>query len=72
MKKPPVVIEKKSGIGKYAAIALPLVLAAIPFAFGRYFEISYPDPFDSAAYVYSAQHIFSGAKLGVDEVPSAQ
>ena len=65
-------LEKKSGWGKYAAIALPLVLAAIPFAFGRYFEFHYPDPFDSAAYVYSAEHILTGAKLGVEEIPTAQ
>jgi 4-amino-4-deoxy-L-arabinose transferase-like glycosyltransferase len=48
------------------------ILAAVPFAFGKYFELNSPDPYDSAAYVYSAQHIFSGAKLGVEETPSAQ
>jgi hypothetical protein len=47
------------------------LLAAIPFALGRYFEFNYPDPFDSAANVYSAQHILNGAKIGIDERPSA-
>ena len=51
---------------------LAVILAGIPFAAGKYIELNSPDPFDSAAYVYSAQHIFSGAKLGIDEIPSAQ
>jgi hypothetical protein len=54
-----------------AAIILVVILAGIPFALGRYFEFSYPDPFDSAANVYSAQHILDGAKIGVGEKPSA-
>jgi len=58
--------------GNVIGIIIAFAIAAIPFAYGRYFEVNYPDPFDSAAYTYSAQHIFAGAKLGVDEVPSAQ
>ncbi len=53
------------------SILIILVLAGIPFALGRYFEFNYPDPFDSAANVYSAQHILNGAKIGIDEIPSA-
>ncbi len=53
------------------AIALVAVLAGIPFALGRYFEFNYPDPFDSAANVYSAQHILNGARIGIEENPSA-
>ncbi|MGA2070367.1 MAG: glycosyltransferase family 39 protein [Sedimentisphaerales bacterium] len=48
-----------------------MVLACIPFLLGRYFEFNYPDPFDSAANVYSAQHILNGARIGVEEAPSA-
>lgn len=48
-----------------------VILAGIPFFLGRYFEFNYPDPFDSASNVYSAQHILNGAKIGVDENPSA-
>jgi len=48
-----------------------VILAGIPFVLGRYFEFNFPDPFDSAANVYSAQHILNGAKIGVDENPSA-
>ncbi len=59
-------------IKHYVVLSAIFILAAIPFTFGKYFELNYPDPYDSAAYVYSAQHIFSGAKLGVDEIPSAQ
>lgn len=57
---------------KFFPILTAVILAGIPFVAGKYIELNSPDPFDSAAYVYSAQHIFSGAKLGVGEIPSAQ
>jgi 4-amino-4-deoxy-L-arabinose transferase-like glycosyltransferase len=53
------------------SIILIAILAGIPFMLGRYFEFNFPDPYDSAANVYSAQHILNGAKIGVDENPSA-
>ena len=55
-----------------AAIIVTAVLAAIPFFMGKYIEFNSPDPFDSGGYVYSAQHIINGARIGVDEKPSAQ
>ena len=55
-----------------AAIIFTAVLAAIPFSMGKYIEFNSPDPFDSGSYVYSAQHIVNGARIGVDEKPSAQ
>jgi hypothetical protein len=61
--------ERKGGKKLFAFIAVA-ILAGIPFAFGKYFEINFPDPYDSAANVYSAKHILDGAKLGVDEIPS--
>jgi len=54
------------------AIIVTVVLAAIPFSMGKYIEFNSPDPFDSGSYVYSAQHILNGARIGVDEKPSAQ
>jgi len=54
------------------AIVIIAILAAIPFAMGKYFEFNTPGPFDSGAYVYSAQKIISGAEIGVDEKPSAK
>ena len=69
--------DKKSAVtaGKSnadaAAIILIAILAGIPFLLGRYFEFNYPDPFDSASNVYSAQHILNGARIGIDEQPSA-
>jgi hypothetical protein len=48
------------------------VLAGIPFCMGKYFEFNSPGAFDSGAYVYSAKHILDGAKIGVEEKPSAQ
>jgi len=53
----------------YAVIA---VLAGIPFAMGKYFELSTPGAFDSGSYVYSAQKVLRGAEIGVEERPSAQ
>jgi hypothetical protein len=47
------------------------VLAGIPFGLGKYFEFNSPDPYDSGLNVYSAQHILNGAKIGVEEKPSA-
>ncbi|MHC4645752.1 MAG: glycosyltransferase family 39 protein, partial [Planctomycetota bacterium] len=57
---------------RIAGYALIVILAAIPFAMGKYFEFNYPDPFDSGGYVYSAKHILDGAEIGVEEKPSAK
>ncbi len=54
------------------AIAATVVLAGVPFALGKYVELNSPDPFDGGAYVYSAQRVLNGARLWVDEIPSAQ
>ena len=62
-------------LAKYRTVAITviaIVLAAIPFSMGKYLEFNTPGAFDSGAYVYSARHIFEGAKLGVDEKTSAQ
>ena len=53
-------------------IALFVILAAITFCLGKYFELSTPGAYDSGAYVYSAAHILDGAEIGVEEKPSAQ
>jgi 4-amino-4-deoxy-L-arabinose transferase-like glycosyltransferase len=49
-----------------------VVFAGIPFALGKYFELKCPDPFDSGSYVYSAEHVLTGARVGYEEKPSAQ
>jgi len=56
---------------KFFTFALIIILPAIPFVLGKYYEFNTPDPFDSAANVYSAKHILDGAKIGVEEIPSA-
>ncbi len=53
-------------------IVIALGIAAIPFGYGRYFEINSPGAFDSGSYVYSAYRILHGAQIGVDEIPSAK
>ena len=57
---------------KFVVLATIVILAAIPFVLGKYFEFNSPGPFDSGAYVYSAEKILRGATIGVDERPSAQ
>ncbi len=49
-----------------------VVFAGLPFALGKYFELKYPDPYDSGSYVYSAHHVLSGVRVGYEEKPSAQ
>ncbi|MGD9109803.1 MAG: glycosyltransferase family 39 protein, partial [Phycisphaerales bacterium] len=53
-------------------IVLTIILAGAVFGLGKYFELNTPGAFDSGAYVYSAAHIINGAKIGVEEKPSAQ
>jgi len=64
--------ERKARYRRALVLIIIAILAAIPFSLGKYFEFSQPDPFDGGAYAYSAYHIISGAKIGVEEKPSAQ
>ncbi len=54
-----------------APYVIVAVLAGVPFCLGKYFEFNSPEPFDGGAYLYSAKHILDGARIGVDEIPSA-
>ncbi len=66
-------ILTKNKAGREAIlIILAIIMAGVPFCLGKYFELNSPGPFDSGSYVYSAAHILNGAKIGVDEKPSAQ
>jgi hypothetical protein len=56
----------------YIIIIIIAILAGIPFCLGKYFEFNSPGAFDSGANVYSAKRILGGAKIGIDEKPSAQ
>ncbi len=64
--------EKKTRQRRAVVLVAIAILAAIPFSLGKYFEFIQPDPFDGGAYAYSAYHILNGAKIGIDEKPSAQ
>ncbi|MGA2171600.1 MAG: glycosyltransferase family 39 protein [Sedimentisphaerales bacterium] len=63
--------SKFSVLNPQFSTILIVILAGVPFVLGRYFELNFPDPFDSAANVYSAQHILNGARIGIEENPSA-
>jgi len=65
-------IKNRYNNRQFTFILIFIFLAAIPFCIGKYIEIFTPDAFDSGAYIYSAKHILDGAKIGVDEKPSAQ
>jgi len=58
--------------GLIISVLITLVLGGIPFGLGKYIEFNSPGPFDSGAYVYSAKHLLDGARIGVDETPSAR
>lgn len=53
-------------------IIIAAVVAVIFFWLGKYFEFNSPGAYDSGSYVYSAAHILDGARIGVEEKPSAQ
>jgi hypothetical protein len=52
-------------------IIVAIILAGIPFYLGKYFELNCPDAFDSGSNVYSAERILDGARIDIDEKPSA-
>jgi len=51
---------------------LMVSVIAVPFVLGKYCELNIPGAFDSGAYAYSAKHVLSGARIGIDEIPSAK
>ena len=56
-------LDKLQSNKKFVVLAIVVILAAIPFGLGKYFEFNSPGPFDSGAYVYSAKHIIEGALI---------
>ncbi len=64
--------KKQEKAKRLIIIIVIAILAAIPFMMGKYFELNSPGAFDCGAYVYSAKRIIDGAKIGIDEKPSAQ
>ena len=64
-------LKKEKNTKGILIVVITIILAAIPFYMGKYFEFNFPGPYDSAANVYSAKHILDGAEIGVDETPSA-
>jgi hypothetical protein len=74
-KKTPELIPTPPAVSRHRgliiAIAVTLLLGGIPFGLGKYIEFNSPDPFDGSAYAYSARHLLDGARLGVDENPTA-
>jgi len=64
--------ESRARLMRIIPLVAVTILAAIPFGIGKYFEFSTIDPFDSGSYIHSAARILDGAKIGVDEKPTAQ
>jgi Dolichyl-phosphate-mannose-protein mannosyltransferase len=55
-----------------AILLSAVILAAIPFAYGKYLEFNTNGAFDGGLNVYSAQSIVNGQKLHVEVFPSAR
>ena len=56
----------------WAPPLIALLLAVVPFAYGKYLEFGNKDPFDGGMNVYTAQSIVNGGRVGVDVFPSAR
>jgi len=48
------------------------ILAATPFLIGKYIEFNPPSRYDLSKYIYSANQVLDGAKIGIDIKPSAR
>jgi len=64
--------EERQSKNKVLAFTIVAILTAIPFSMGKYLEFNSPGPFDSGANVYSTKRILNGAKIGIDDNPSAR
>ena len=53
-------------------IGLIVLLAGVPFALGKYLEFGTPEPYDGGGFLYSANQVLSGARIGYETIPSAQ
>ena len=62
----------RAATGLIISIVITLLLGGVPFGLGKYIEFNSPGPFDSGAFVYSAQHLLQGARLWVEEQTSAR
>lgn len=58
--------------GSIVPIILAVVLAMIPFCYGKYLEFGTDGPYDGSLNVYSAKSLLNGQKMGVDISPSAR
>ena len=56
----------------FISVIAALILGGVPFGIGKYIEFNSPGPFDSGAYVYSAQRLLDGAQYGTEELSSAR
>lgn len=71
----PIVADRKPllpSLTHWALLLAPMILAAIPFAYGKYLEFQTDDPFDGSLNIYHARSLLNGEKLGEKVVPSAR
>ncbi|MBN1124761.1 MAG: hypothetical protein JXA82_07130 [Sedimentisphaerales bacterium] len=69
---PPPPIASGTKQSQWILIGIGLSVAGLFFVLGKYMELGSPGPFDSAAYVYSAEHLLQGARMDVEEKGSAK
>ncbi|MCF7959017.1 MAG: glycosyltransferase family 39 protein, partial [Phycisphaerae bacterium] len=63
---------RRSPLILWATIIATVIIAAIPFCYGKYLEFNIADPYDSSLNIYTAQSIVDGQKVGRDIFPSAR
>ena len=65
-------VEQAGPRGSVVPIIFAVVLAMIPFCYGKFLEFGTDGPYDGSLNVYSAQALLNGQKMGVDTFPSAR
>lgn len=69
----PVDMKPKSGfVFDLAVTVAAVIVALVPFCYGKYIEFNMKGAFDGGLNAYSAKCLLDGQKLGVDVFPSAR
>ena len=71
-RKNPHKLKEQKIAGKLATVIVVIILAMIPFYYGKYIEFNSDDPYDGSLNIYTAQRIIDGQKISVDIFPSTR
>ncbi|MCK5565036.1 MAG: glycosyltransferase family 39 protein [Planctomycetes bacterium] len=65
-------VEQAGPRSSVVPIIFAVILAMIPFCYGKFLEFGTDGPFDGSLNAYSAKCLLNGQKMGVDTFPSAR